>query len=214
MDRIVLISYKGKKKKFIKSLYDRYLAKSQFVNCDAKKKEFLYVNFRGSIFKGVNFQNSLIKGCDFWGTTFRNCDFRNVTIDGCVFMACKFYNCKFSGASIVFTTIVNTSLSACHDIKISTNSKVYKSYPQVIISKEMQSVIDSLKINKIIRKTKILYLSDSKYNHLNLFLLYKKFSENIIVLFLSQLNYNSSRQINTYKKLELSLRNFYKNSII
>lgn len=214
MDRIVLISYKGKKKKFIKSLYDRYLAKSQFVNCDARKKEFLYVNFRGSMFKGVNFQNSLIKGCDFWGTTFRNCDFRNVTIDGCVFMACKFYNCKFSDASIVFTTIVNTSLSTCHDIKISTNSKVYKSYPQVILSKEMQSVIDSLKINKIIRKTKILYLSDSKYNHLNLFLLYKKFSENIIVLFLSQLNDNSSRQINTYKKLELSLRNFYKNSII
>ena len=158
MDRIVLISYKGKKKKFIKSLYNRYLAKSQFVNCDARKKEFLYVNFRGSIFKGINFQNSLIKGCDFWGTTFRNCDFRNVTIDGCVFMACKFYNCKFSDASIVFTTIVNTSLSACHDIKISTNSKVYKSYPQVMISKEMESVIDSLKMNKIIRKTKILYL--------------------------------------------------------
>lgn len=214
MDRIVLISNKGKKRKFIKPLCNRYLAKSHFVRCDARKQEFIYVNFRGSIFKEVNFQNSLIKGCDFWGTTFRNCNFQNVTIDGCVFMGCKFYNCKFSGASIVFTTIVNTSLSGCHDIKISTNSKVYKSYPQVIISKEMQSVIDSLKTNKIIRKTKILYLSDSKYNQLNLFLLYNKFSENIIMLFLSQLNYSCSRQINTYKKLELSLRNFHKNSII
>ena len=90
IDRINLITYKCQKKKVLKSVRCRYLAKSHVVNCTAKNQNLIYANFRGSIFKKVKFQNCKISGCDFWGTTFNDCDFTGAEISDCVFMACKF----------------------------------------------------------------------------------------------------------------------------
>ncbi len=65
IDRLNSITYKGKKKKVVKSLRCRYMAKSQVVNCNAQSQTFEFVNFRGSHFKKVNFKNAVFYGCDF-----------------------------------------------------------------------------------------------------------------------------------------------------
>ena len=59
IDRINLITYKYQKRKTVKSIRCRYLAKSHIVNCDAQNQSFVYANFRGAIFKKVKFQNSI-----------------------------------------------------------------------------------------------------------------------------------------------------------
>lgn len=206
IDRLRLITYKGQKQKVIKDLRCRYLAKSQFVKCNAQSKKNIYVNFRGSHFKKVSFDGAELFGCDFWGTSFNNCSFRNTKISDCVFMACKFKTCDFTGAVFNFTTIVNTGLEECKKMDISKGINLYKQYPQSQISVELQEVLELLKSNINIRKNKLLHLSGNKHNELNLFLLQHRYSLAELPQLLIQLNVRSTKNITTYKKLELELK--------
>ena len=214
IDRINLITYTCQKKKTVKSVRCRYLAKSHIVNCDAQNQSFIYANFRGAIFKKVKFQNSVINGCDFWGTTFNDCDFSGALITDCVFVACKFKNCNFSGVTISYTTIVNTSLAECKNISLSTKTKIYKEYPKCVLSEKLMSAVDALKSDKNLRTYKLLHISDKKYNELNLFLLQQRFTDEELSLLLTKLAVTSTKNITTYKKLERQLKSMEAVSII
>jgi len=160
IDKPSLITYKGQKKKAVNSLHCRYIAKSQVINCTAQSQSFEYINFRGSHFKKVNFKNTTFYGCDFWGTTFAKCDFQNARFIDCVFMASKFKTCHFSGARFNYSTIVNTNLSDCLDIDISSGVVVYKTYPKCDISPELADALTLLKNNRNLKKSKLLFVSD------------------------------------------------------
>ena len=212
IDRINLITYKCQKKKVVKSVRCRYLAKSHIVNCNAQNQSFVYVNFRGAIFKKVKFQNSIING--FWGTTFNDCDFNGAKISDCIFMACKFNNCNFTGATISYTTIVNTSLAECKNISLSERTKIYTKYPNCVMSEKLKSALEVLKSDKNLRTFKLLHISDKKYNELNLFLLQQRFTDEALPLLLMKLADHSTRNITTYKKLERQLKSMETGGII
>lgn len=76
IDQLHLITYKNQRKKVIRDIRYRYLAKSQIVNCNAQNKKVSYANFRGSHLKKVSFDSSEFFGCDFWGTSFNNYSFK------------------------------------------------------------------------------------------------------------------------------------------
>lgn len=213
IDRLNLITYKGQKRKTIKSLYCRYMAKSQAVKCNAKSQVFIYVNFRGSHFKKIDFKKAVFKGCDFWGTTFNRCCFRETKFEDCVFVSCRFKDCDFTGAQFSRSIIVNTNLSNCENININTGIALYKTYPKCNITPELQAALNTLKSDRNLRKTKLLFISDTKYNHLNLYLLQDRF-HSLLPKLLLELNKHSTSHIVTYKKLEQVLNHFTKSSII
>lgn len=164
------------------------------------------MNFRGSHLKKVSFDNAELLGCDFWGTSFNNCSFRNAKISDCVFMACRFKNCDFTGTVFNFSKIVNTGLDECRGIDVSKGIKLYKEYPKSHSNDELLEVLELLKGNLNIRKNKLLHLSGNKFNELNIFLLQNRYSLEELPQLLRQLNDRSTRNITTYKKLELELR--------
>ena len=206
IDQLHLITYRNQRKKVVNDIRCRYLAKSQIVNCNAQNKKFTYANFRGAHLKKVSFDGSEFFGCDFWGTSFNNCCFRNAKISDCVFMACRFKNCDFRGAVLNYTTIVNTNLDECNSIDISKGVKLYKQYPQSQNSVELKEILEFLKGNKNIRKNKLFHLSGNKYNELNLYLLQRKYLLDELPKLLVKLNNRSTKNITTYKKLELELK--------
>ncbi|MBP2660474.1 MAG: hypothetical protein H6Q69_3506 [Firmicutes bacterium] len=210
IDRLKLITYKGQKKKVLFDLRCRYLAKSQLVKCNAQHKKIEFANFRGSRFKKVNFDNTQIIGNDFWGTTFRDCSFKNAVISDCVFMSCILKNCDFTGAKFNYTTIVNTNLADCKNMDIAHDVNVLKEYPKNKISAELAFALDKLKDNKNIRKNKLLHLPNNRYNELNLFLLLKKIGQSKLASLLLALNEKSTKNVTTYKKLELELKKIIK----
>lgn len=214
IDRINLITHKCQKKKNVKSIRCRYLAKSHIVNCNAQNQNFIYANFRGAIFTKVKFNNSTINGCDFWGTSFKDCDFSGAKISDCVFMACKFSNCNFTGTIISYTTIVNTSLAECKNISLSKRTEIYKNYPKCILTEELKAALEVLKSDKNLRTYKLLHISDKKYNELNLFLIQQRFTEEALPLLLIKLANHSTRNITTYKKLERQLKSMETSGII
>lgn len=209
IDRINLITYKGQKKKTVKSLRCRYIAKSHIVNCNAKTQSFEFVNFRGAQFKKVSFRNATFYGCDFWGTSFNECDLQNVTFNDCVFMACKFRNCTLTGSRFAYSTVVNTNLLGCKGIDVSTGVFQYKVYPACEMTPELEKSLELLKNDLNLKKCKVLFISDKKYNVLNLFLLQKRFRHRLPDLLLKLTNH-STANITTYKKLERTLNKLSK----
>lgn len=213
IDRLNLISHKRQKKKVVKSLRCRYLAKSHVVNCSAQSQTFDFVNFRGSCFTKINFKDAIFYGCDFWGTSFKDCSFQNVQFRDCIFMACKFKDCDLTNAKFFYSTIVNTSLEGCHNIDISSGVNIYNVYPTCRISGDLEDALQNLKENRNIKKNKLLLISDTKYNHLNLFLLQKRYGDHLPML-LYELANHSTAGITTYKKLERVLNKLQTPAII
>ena len=213
IDRLNLITYKGRKKKVVKSLRCRYMAKSKVVNCNAQSQSFEFVNFRGSHFKNVNFQNTVFYGCDFWGTTFNGCNFQNAKNQECVFMASKLKDFNFTDLLFVFFIIVKTKLSDRLDIDVSSGVILYSTYPKCDMTPELETALETLKNNRNLKKNKLLFISDTKYNQLNLFLLQRRYRNRLPVLLL-ELNNHSTAKITTYKKMERVLNKLSRPAII
>lgn len=213
IDRLRIITYKGQKKKEMKSLRCRYMAKSLVVNCNAQSQSFEFVNFRGSHFKNVNFKNAVFCGCDFWGTTFKDCDFQNAKFQDCVFMASILRNCSFVGTAFSNSVIVNTKPPDCLSIDKCSGVLPYSTYPKCDMTIELNTALETLRDNRNLKKNKLLFISDTKYNQLNLFLLQGRYHNRLPALLL-ELNHHSTAKITTYKKMECELNKLLKLAIM
>lgn len=215
IDRVNIITYKGQRKKKIRSIHNRYIAKSKIVNCDGSMGHYSFVNFRGSHLKKVNFDKANFYGCDFWGVTFNECSFRASLFTDCVFMSCKFKKCVFTDANLKYTNIVNTNIADCKDIKLTESVAILKEYPAVNISDSLMSVLQSLKSNKWLKKNKIFFINDKKVNALNMYLLMQKYQEDVILSFLMLLRDEKiSTNIITYGHLQKTLYEKKKNGML
>ena len=213
IDRLRIITYKGQKKKEMKSLRCRYMAKSLVVNCNAQSQSFEFVNFRGSHFKNVNFKNAVFCGCDFWGTTFKDCDFQNAKFQDCVFMASILRNCSFVGTAFSNSVIVNTKPPDCLSIDKCSGVLLYSAYPKCDMTIELNTALETLRDNRNLKKNKLLFISDTKYNQLNLFLLQGRYHNRLPALLL-ELNHHSTAKITTYKQMECELNKLLKLAIM
>lgn len=83
-------------------------------------------------------------------------------------MASKLKDCNFSGTEFSYSVIVNTNLSDCLDIDVSSGVILYSTYPKCEVTPELVASLEVLKDNRNLKKNKLLFISDSKYNHLNL----------------------------------------------
>ena len=164
------------------------------------------MNFRGSHFKKVDFSHATISGCDFRGASFNKCNFHNAHITDSVFMGCRFTNCVFDDANVEYTTVVNTNLAGCRNIVLGKNTEVLSKYPNVDVTSELEEVLNALRNNVNIRKYKLLHLPGNKFNHLNIYLLQKKFSLEELPKLLWRIYSKSNKNVTTYKKLELALK--------
>ena len=214
IDRVNLITYNGQKRKILRSMRCRYLAKSQVIRCNGRSQIYEFINFRGSHFKKVNFKDAVFYGCDFWGTSFNDCNFKNVEFKSCVFMASIFKKCDFTDAGFSFSILVNTNTSDCKNIDLSSGVTRYDTYPQFDdMSPELEAALKALKGNLNLKKAKLLFISDAKYNCLNLFLLRRRYSDRLSDL-LQRLSACSTRNITTYKKLERVLNKLSNSAIV
>lgn len=175
-----------------------YLSKSILASCKGDGESFEYINFRGVYFSKSTFKNAFFKGCDFWGTTFKKCKFNNA-----VFQGCKLNNCDFSGAKLQYSAIVNTNTDECKDLVLEDTTVVLKEYPEVDFSEKMKELLENLKENKDLRKTKVFWISDKKPNNLNLFLLLRKYSASQIEAYLEQMTSREARWLTTYGSVKI-----------
>lgn len=205
IDRVELVSYPNQRRKAIHSARCRYWAKSRFIRCECNGEKLEYVNFRGSLFSKVKFNKTVFWGCDFWGSKFNNCVFSNVVISNSVLMSCQFKNCVFTNVSIIGTAIVNSCLIKADNLNLS-NCLCLTEYPECSVNSVLMEILSKLKLDKNLKKNKLLHISDTRLNMLNLFLLLKVFSQDDLIRLLPHITEKSTKNITTYKKLEDALK--------
>lgn len=212
IDRLYIVARSGKRT--LKSMKFRYLSKSIFANCKGDNESYEYVNFRGAHFSKSSYRKAHIKGCDFWGTTFNKCKFNDTVFQNCVFQGCKFKDCDFTGAKIQYSAIVNTNTEACKGLVLDASTAFLKQYPEVECTKEFLAALENMKTDPDLRKTKVLWISDKKLNHLNLFLLRRKYSEHQIEEYLNQLTRRDIKMLTTYGSMNFGLNKLIKSRIL
>lgn len=212
IDRLYIVSHAGKHR--IRPMKFRYLSKSILASCKGDGESFEYINFRGAHFSKCTFKNAFFKGCDFWGTTFKKCKFNNAVFQDCVFQGCKFNNGDFSSAKLQYSAIVNTNTDEYKDLVLEDTTVVLKEYPEVDFSEKMKELLEKLKENKDLRKTKVFWISDKKPNNLNLFLLLRKYSASQIEAYLEQITNREARRLTTYGSVNFGLNKLVKRGII
>ncbi len=212
IDRLYIVARSGKRT--LKSMKFRYLSKSIFANCKGDNESYEYVNFRGAHFSKSSYRKAHFKGCDFWGTTFKKCKFNDTVFQDCVFQGCKFKDCDFTGAKIQYSAIVNTNTEACKGLVLDASTAFLKQYPEVECTKEFLAALENMKTDPDLRKTKVLWISDKKLNHLNLFLLRRKYSEHQIEEYLNQLTRRDIKMLTTYGSMNFRLNKLIKSRIL
>lgn len=212
IDRLYVIARSGKRT--LKSMKFRYLSKSIFANCKGDNESYEYVNFRGAHFSRSAYRKAHFKGCDFWGTTFKKCKFNDTVFQDCVFQGCKFKDCDFTGAKIQYSAIVNTNTEECKGLVWDASTVLLKQYPEVECTKEFLAVLENMKTDPDLRKTKVLWISDKKLNHLNLFMLRRKYSEHQIEAYLNQLTRRDIKMLTTYGSMNFGLNKLIKSRIL
>ena len=128
-------------------------------------------------------------------------------------MASKLKDCNFTETEFAYSTIVNTNLSDRLDIDVSSGVILYSTYPKCDMTPELETALETLKNNRNLKKNKLLFISDTKYNQLNLFLLQRRYRNRLPVLLL-ELNNHSTAKITTYKKMERVLNKLSRPAIM
>ena len=81
-------------------------------------------------------------------------------------------------------------------------------------TKEFLAALENMKTDPDLRKTKVLWISDKKLNHLNLFLLRRKYSEHQIEEYLNQLTRRDIKMLTTYGSMNFGLNKLIKSRIL
>ena len=193
--------------KFVGRTFEyKYFSKSRMFKCHFTNANIRHVNFKGSIITSCGFKNATIYGVDFLGTNLKNCNFRGAHLEKVIYVGAKLDGCSFKNTKFNDVIFVNTNLNVTKNLCIDSGVEILNKYPKVQISAELKTILDDLKNCNKIFKTKVLHLPNKRYNHLNLFLLLRKFSEDDLIRGLNIAKDRVKKDLCTYSCLEKFLK--------
>lgn len=199
-----------------KPRYNKFLT---YRNEQRQKRSFRYkdfsysdsynTRFTCSEFSCVNFDHASMKYCGFNGALFDEAEFKFAKLNGsrfkgAVFKNTLFYQTKldkvlFSEATFENTIFVGSSIKKARGIKKSTPGvQFFDKIPAVEISPSLKSAIDQALHNRYIRRSEVLVTGRRGLpNHLNIFRLLQRFSEDAIVAGLAEAREDIKRDFST-----------------
>ena len=172
---------KGRITKFhgvMRSLNNRYVAKSRLYSVSFKKLNISNVNFKGAIITKSSFVNSIITDCEFLGTNLSQCNFKNAIINNCIFLGTKLTSTNFNGASFKNVIFVTQRFDDSNNITFSCETnKIIKHIEKVELSEELKKQIDRYHEVSKDKLTHILKFNTLKYNFLHISILLDTFTQ-------------------------------------
>ncbi|GAA3403448.1 pentapeptide repeat-containing protein [Paenibacillus hodogayensis] len=182
-----------------------YFCKSRSFQVNFNNAKFKNVNFRGAILTKCFFKKASFDGVDFLGTNLRKGNFEGATFRNCIFVGALLEGCNFRSAKFENVIFVNTSFEDVKHLNLGTGVTILTAYPKVTVSDELQDALNALIENKNVFTFRVLHLSTTKLNHLNLKLLLDKFPEHKLVRGLRRLKDRNEKFL-TFKCVEDYLR--------
>lgn len=187
-----------------------YFCKSRSFKVNFNNAKFNNVNFRGAILTNCSFKKATFDGVDFLGTNLRKSNFEGATFKNCIFVGPLLEGCKFKNVKFENVTVVNTSFDEVKHLSLDDGVTILREYPKVEVSSHLREVLNGLIQNKNIFTYRVLHMSTTRYNNLNLKLLLDKFPEHKLARGLHKLNERRHLKFFTLKCLEDYLHAYLK----
>lgn len=211
------MSLKGKNRA-IYSYKNKDKSGSKFQYKDFEKTKSIHTNFSNTLFLGTSLRAASMKYCSFIsarlidtdcvGTNLRGCNFTNATFENVIFHAALLDGARFSGARFNNCYFVSTGIKGTKDFPEDLSGITFmdKMPSEADFSTEIISVVELLRSNDMIRRSRTLHLKNGKINTLSLQILKKTYSDKELVKLLKELPSCVNRQFYTLSFVKAQLK--------
>lgn len=185
---------------------------------DFEKTKSYNTSFANSKFVGVSFRAAQIKYCVFDSAEFRGSDFVGTNLRGSSFIGARFIDCIFNATNLDRVNFSNSVFQNCYFIGISINSAkglslssegvtVLHTVPeQGTVSSELKMVLEELRENDIIRRSKTLHCKKGRINTVTIMLLKTQYTDEQLVVLFQKLPELLTTQFYTISYLKMLLK--------
>lgn len=162
-----------------KGFSNRYNYKANLHSIIYKDARFRNVKFQASIITCCNFRGATLNGVDFFNSNLKGTSFKGAYLKNVVFFNCKFQGSDFTDAKFEKVCFICSNLSNINGMIFNNPEvKVYKSYPAIYLSPELETNLLNTSSNPSIFNSRVLHVNSNKLNHWILFLLIEEYGQN------------------------------------
>ncbi|MCT4592685.1 MAG: pentapeptide repeat-containing protein [Anaeromicrobium sp.] len=200
--------------------------KSNFMYKDFEKSEsyrsnfsecnFNYATLRAAKFKFCNFDNATFSGTEFIGTNLRGSTFRNAIFEDTIFNSTQLDKTNFYGATFKNVYFLCSNINIAKNLNADSNNiTILTKMPDIKdFTSELLDIVEKLRNNDIIRRSKVLHLKNKRINTLSLSMLKSDFTEEMLIKALPLLASKITLQFHTLSYLKKQLIRLVENGII
>ena len=198
-----------------KNFMYRNLRRSNCYGTDFTGSNFNFTSFRGAHFKSCNFFGCTFKGSEFIGTNFKKSKFRRAVFEDVIFEGVNLSGTDFRDAEFKHVIFINTDIDSAKNLYIKDEEvKIFNDFPDIDISKELESAIKLAMTNEYIRESRVLDNKDGDINTITVMVLLEKFSEKILISGLKQLSEKIDREFWTISYIVKAIMKYQEQGIL
>lgn len=165
-----------------KSFMYQNLQRSKCFNTNFGYSNFDYACFRGAHMKNCRFNDCTFKGTEFMGSNMKESQFRNASFENAVFEGAKLEGVDFKGAKFKNTIFVATNLDTAMNLDLQDpNIRVFSEMPELDMSSELRTAVESLMKNAFVRKSRVLDTKEKTMNTVSVMILLEMFGEAALI---------------------------------
>jgi len=186
--------------------YNSKFVHAKFIGTSLRAAHMKYCNFDNCLFDQVDFVGTNMRGSSFIGARFIKCTFVSAVFEKANFKNAIFENCYW---------VVTSHANIRNFPEDSDGIKILTSFPsQDTVNPELLQVIESLRKNDIIRRSRTLHGKNGKTNTVSLMILNQEYDDDDLVQLLPKLPQLITTQFYTLSYLQSLLKKAMKDAIM
>ncbi|OIJ22029.1 hypothetical protein BKP45_04955 [Anaerobacillus alkalidiazotrophicus] len=177
--------------------------KFNYINMDRRNRNYMYKNFYKSISHGTNFSGSnfnfaslraakftvcsFYKANFYWtefiGTNIKRSNFESAYFENVTFNSVSFERVNFENAIFKNVKFLNVGLKGVKNFRIEDHDiTILNDMPNIVVNQTLNDLIDDLRKNDYIRRSKVLHLKKNRINTLNISILLEYFTDEELII--------------------------------
>ncbi|MBG6888376.1 MULTISPECIES: pentapeptide repeat-containing protein [Pseudomonas aeruginosa group] len=163
-----------------KNISNRLLSKVSAIKKKFNEYRFSNICLKGATFSGCGFKNCNFYGVDFVGANLKKCNFSGSKFVRCIFVGVRVSGSNFKGATFENCTFVNQSFEKSKNfVHPDFSAMQYPTQVGGLSVRELFAHLDEL-IPGRFRYARLVKLKGGKVNNLTLYLLIRRFTEDVL----------------------------------
>lgn len=194
----------------LQGISNRYCYKSNMHNLTYKDAKFENVKYQSSIITKCNYNQAELVGVDFCNCNLRKSSFKNAKLKNVSFINCNIEDVDFLNADFENVVFVCVGMDKAKNLNISSNCRIYKSYPKFELDYNMQTSLLQLAEISAVYEYHVLHVTRKKLNFWTLKILEDLYGESVFRALCAIKNKKNIRSFYTIHSYMKHIENYLK----